>query len=630
MAPFGVFVVASDGVTRFANPGWLKFIGQSEEQACQGLWLDPIVPEDRISAQEGWKSLSREGGWFECEVRLNRGTESPCWVDIWMFSVPPSLASEGHHVGIAVDVTSHRRAETAIREREQFLSAVFENIPLMVFVKDAKELRFLRFNKAAEALLGIDREAMYGKNDFDFFAREQAEFFVRKDREVLNNGELVDIPEEPIESRDKGQRFLHTKKIPILDDRGVPRYLLGISEDITERKKVEEELRHAKDAADAASRAKSVFLANMSHEIRTPLHAILGFSEVLHQDGSLREKQSQALKAIRSSGEHLLSLIDDVLEVSRIEAGRLTLRSEPFDLPGVLAQIESMFRPRIEARSLQFQVTCDADAPRWVIGDGDRLRQVLVNLLGNAVKFTSTGRIGLSMHGPKDTDADRRIQIEVADTGVGIPREELDRLFEPFEQTEEGRRVGGTGLGLALSRQYIGLMGGSIEVCSNPGQGSRFVVSVPLQLAPESDSQSSAAVPSPPRALNSGLEQSRILIVDDEPLNRSVIKILLEPVGLEFEEASDGEEAIEILGRYRPDVILMDLRMEPMDGLEATRRIKAIPELSAVPIVAVTAGAFEEDREAAFAAGANDFIRKPFRRDELLKVLVRHVAVKPT
>ncbi|MBI3894029.1 MAG: response regulator [Candidatus Wallbacteria bacterium] len=512
-------------------------------------------------------------------------------------------------------------------ERETFFSAVFENIPLMVFVKDAEELRFVRFNRAAEELLGFSRADMIGKNDYDFFAKEQADFFVAKDREVLRNKTLVDIPEEPILTLKKGQRYLHTRKIPILDEQGNPVYLLGISEDITDRKAAQEALRQAKESADAANKAKSLFLANMSHEIRTPMNAILGFTQLLQHDPTATPDQLKSLDLIMASGEHLLSLINDVLEMSKIEAGRLVVDRIRFDLHAMLADVEAMFHLRAESKGLKLEFQVGSRVPRGLFVDQGKLRQILINLLGNAVKFTSAGGISVRVDALDTTGEETLLTVEVTDTGIGMRPAELERLFTPFEQTEGGRKAGGTGLGLAISREYARLMGGDITASSQPRVGSVFRVRLPVTtVLPE-------LVPSPPAparwlTVEPVRHESRVLVVDDQPVNRQLLLALMKPMGLTIREAENGEEAIRIFEEWQPHLVLMDLRMDGMDGLEATRRIKAMPGGADTPIIAVTAGAFEDERTSALAAGADAFVRKPFHKGDIVELLARFLDLR--
>jgi PAS domain S-box-containing protein len=401
------------------------------------------------------------------------------------------------------EITERQRAEHALRSSEQFLDSIVENIPNMIFVKDAQTLRFVRFNEAGESLLGYTREELIGKSDYDFFPKDEADFFTMKDREVLQNGALHDIPEETIHTRQLGVRVLHTKKLAISDNEGNAQYLLGISEDITERKHLEDLLRQrnaelvvAKERAEVANQAKSAFLTNMTHELRTPLNAILGYAQILAKDAHLSERQRNGLDTIRQSGEHLLNLITDLLDLSRIEAGKFELDTHAVNLPSFLHVIGDIIRIKAEQKGLAFHLYLGANLPTMVMLDERRLRQVLLNLLGNAVKFSNKGEVCLCVQKLMHSDAEVKLRFLVQDTGPGIPVDKLNAIFNPFEQVGDvQRRHGGTGLGLSISRQLVKLMGSDILVYSRLGAGSHFWFEL---TAPLGDKQ--ATQPSPDAA----------------------------------------------------------------------------------------------------------------------------------
>jgi PAS domain S-box-containing protein len=411
-------------------------------------------------------------------------------------------------------------------------------------------------------------------------------------------------------------------------------HLAGIA---IERKRTEEELYRAKEAAEAANRAKSQFLANMSHELRTPMNAILGFTQLMARDNTLSPQQHQSLSVINQSGEHLLSLINDVLEMSKIEAGRVVLNAAPFDLYGLVQSLREMFQGRAEAKRLGLSFEIAPEVPQYIVGDEGKLRQVLINLLGNAIKFTEAGQVSLSV-GLETVTAElaalsssHTLNFEVADTGPGIAPEVLPILFKPFVQARNHvPGEGGTGLGLAITRQFVQLMGGTIAVETTLGQGTRFSFDIDVTLAdPE-------AIPAPAQGrvvqrLAPNQPLYRILVVDDRAENREPLSQLLQSVGFATRTAVDGQEAVAQWQSWRPHLIWMDMRMPILDGYAATRRIRALEQQMRAPrckILAITASAFDDQRDEVFAAGCDDFVHKPFRTAVIFEKMADHIGVR--
>jgi two-component system, sensor histidine kinase len=379
------------------------------------------------------------------------------------------------------------------------------------------------------------------------------------------------------------------------------------------------ELQDALRQAEEHSQAKSRFLAMMSHEIRTPLHGILGMVDVLDQ-GELDEQQREYTSLIRGSGSHLLTLINDILDLSRVEAGQLDLGSQPFSLRGELDGIVRLLGVEARERGLDLRVVVDADLPDWVTGDAARLRQIVLNVAANALKFTPEGSVTLLARPRRPTDDDRTtVEIDVEDTGIGLPDDAGDFLFAPFEQGDATttRLFGGSGLGLAITRRLVEAMGGEITWSSEPGAGTRFRITLPL---PEAEAPS-PVVPSETCTTCSLGDGLTVLVVDDNSVNRLVATRLAERMGHTTEAAEDGPSALALLHERPFDVVLLDVRMPGMDGLEVTRTLRGLPLDPQPFVIAMTAGAYADDERECLDAGMDAFLTKPFKVDDLRSLL---------
>ncbi len=429
------------------------------------------------------------------------------------------------------------------------------------------------------------------------------------------------------------------------DGHGKVGRMLGLRMDIDAQKRAEEELRHyreqleetveqrtaelrlARDAAEAANRAKSMFLANMSHELRTPLNAILGFSHMMQHTAGLSPIQYQNLEIINRSGAHLLTLINDVLELAKIESGKLQLDIAPFDLAHMVQDVSHMMQLRAQQKGLQLVLESASELPQYIEGDEARLRQVLVNLVENGIKFSREGQVTIRLG--SETEATPRLLIEVEDTGPGIEPQEQQQLFQPFVQAAEGRAAGGTGLGLAVTRQFVQLMGGHIGVESTPGKGSCFRIQLPLTVA-KAWAVSKVGPIAHPVVLGvlPGQPTYRILIAEDQQDNQLLLTRLMVELGLETRVANNGEECLRIFEAWQPDLIWMDRRMPVMDGVEATRRIRQLRTGKPVKIIAVTASAFDEEQPEMLASGMDGVIRKPYQFDEIYDCLAQQLGLQ--
>ncbi len=693
------------------------------------------------------------------------------------------------------------RAEQDSHDARALLTSIIDNLPHMIFVKDAKTLKFIRLNRAGEELLGYRQEELLGKSDYDFFPKREADFFTSMDREVLRDGRVVDIPEETIETKHRGQRILHTKKLPIYGPDGTPEYLLGISEDITEqksikhaeqrralmlelqqfalcelakheaiytgnldqafevlteigsrvlgvertsvwildeqgttlrllnlfehtparhtsgailkaedypayfralaeeeyavaahdaatdartrdfartylqplgigamldapirlngqvagvvcnehvggprrwtpeevhfanslttfatlameahqRKEADQELRLAKEAAEVASRAKSEFLASMSHEIRTPMNAIIGMADLLWET-SLNPEQRKYLRIFRRAGGTLLNLINDILDLSKVEAGRLELESIDFDLSEMIDKAIEILAMRANEKGLELACHLAPDVPCSLIGDPTRLTQILINLIGNALKFTDKGSVIVRVMNDPEVAVPGAIRFSVTDTGIGISPDKLDAIFESFTQAHASisRRYGGTGLGLAISKHLAERMNGRIWVESTVGAGSTFHCAVRLAVQPR------PAVHRPLAHIN--LAGVRALVVDDHPTNLLILRETLAAWGARVTEAAGGEAALTELGHAVQagapyELLLLDCHMPGMNGFHVAEAIKASGLGTGLTIIMLTSDHWADDIARTYDLGLGGYLVKPIRRADLFQAI---------
>jgi PAS domain S-box-containing protein len=573
----------------------LKDIGPLEE--IPDLLADLTSPSADREGTKTWQHRTKAGSIIDVEVK----------------SLPISFGGKAARLVLANDVTARKRGEDELRRMEKFLDSIVENIPDMIFVKEAKELRFVRLNKAGQELLALAKDQVLGKTAYDLFPKKQADCFTEEDRLVLEKGQPVDIAEEEIATRN-GRRLLHTKKIPILNEKGEPAYLLGVSTDITEQVRGEKALKQAKEEADRANRAKSEFLSRMSHELRTPMNAILGFAQLLEMD-ELSAEQEEGVSHIIRGGRHLLDLINEILDLSRIEAGRMSLSSEPVEVSEVLRETIELVGPLAAGREVRLITPAGCD--HYVLADRQRLKQVLINLVSNSIKYNRPGGLVTLTC---DVEG-HRVRISVIDTGIGIPAERLAELFTPFERLGAERSdIEGTGLGLAVSKGLVEAMEGAMGVESGIGQGTTFWIEFPLTESPLVSAQVAEEEVEIPSA-SSG-EKHRVLYIEDNLSNlRLIERVLLRRPAIELLAARTGVQGLEVAGQHFPDLILLDLNLPDIDGREVLQRLKTDPRCSAIPVVVLSADAIRGQRDRLLRAGAVEYLTKPLNVKKFLQVL---------
>lgn len=522
---------------------------------------------------------------------------------------------------VAVAVQRHQ-AEAALARAEQRYRSIFENALEGLYVT-TPEGRFVSANPALARMLGYDSpvELLVAVNDI------QRQLYVHKERReeffalIQRTDQVADFESE-IFRRDGSTLWISESVRVVRNALGGVDHFEGVATNITVKREAARALQMAKEAADATSRAKSYFLASVSHELRTPLNGILGYTQILRRDLALSGKQREGVRVIHESADHLLALINDVLDLSKIEAGRIELHVADIELPGFAGGVERVFTPRAREKSILFETALAPELPRWVRGDEQRLRQVVFNLLSNAVKFTKAGGVVFAVE-PAEGGAFR---FSVSDTGPGISPEDQVKLFEPFTQVgnQASAAASGTGLGLAISRSLVERMGSQLRVESRPGRGSRFWFDVVLPVATDAR----PTVVTSRRIVGYAGPRRRVMVVDDNATNRAVLVDMLAPLGFELTEVPSGEAALAEAEKTAPDLVLMDLRLPGgMDGLEATRRLRRTDRGRAAKIVAVSASAYDLDRSECFAAGGDAFLAKPFREEELWAVLERELGL---
>ncbi len=507
------------------------------------------------------------------------------------------------------------KSEAARKENEYRLNAILDNSTALIYIKDL-EGRYIMANKRFKTFFGLTDELVIGETDYDFNPKELADYFNQTDKRVINSLRPIET-EEMIETP-WGVRNLLLLKFPLLTPDGDLLGVSGIATDVTDKTEMQKQTIAALQKAESAQQIQEQFLANMSHEIRTPMNGIQGMTKLLLET-KLSEEQKRFTNLISRSLNNLVVIVNNVLDFSNLQAGKLVLDNIAFDVADLLEELKKYFEPALNNKQLDFKLVIDKDVPKLVKGDSFRLKQILTNLIGNAIKFTNTGNISLQVSIQKQNEQLADLRFVLSDTGIGIPADKLETIFESFAQA--GKKIssgyGGAGLGLSISKGLIELQGGQISVTSEPGMGSVFTFHIPFHVEKK---QEAAASENDYETLLSG---KKILVAEDNAVNQRLIEFVLKKVHIDVDFANNGKEAIERCEKNPVyDLIIMDLQMPEMDGYEATIYLRETLKLR-IPIIAMTATALKEDQDRSAEVGMNDFMLKPFDFNDLYARLIR-------
>jgi|GEM_PF-1836500 len=624
----GIYQTTTDGRFSSVNPALARMHGYASpaEMIAAVSDIATQVYADTEDRNRLLQLLAQHNRVDNFETRLRHKDGHTFWVLLNSFVLRDKAGHIHGYEGACVDITERKLAEQALQQSEANYRGIFENALEGVF-RSIPEGCYLAVNPAMARMHGYVDPAEMVAAVTDMASQVYVDPQDRRNilKSLAETGR-VETYEYQARHKDGHAFWVLLNGRTVKDSDGRLLYFEGSCLDITEHRRLAE-LQAAKQQAEVANRAKSVFLANMSHEIRTPMNAILGFTQLLLRDTAITPAQRERLQTVDRNGEYLLALLNDILEISKIEAQRATLRLGPCDLRVMARDLYALFSPRTAARGVVLAFDGISNLPAQVVGDEGKIRQILVNLLGNAVKFTEHGRIVLRLRALRDDDAHWLLHAEVEDTGPGIAPDELHRLFQQFEQASAGRRAGtGTGLGLVISRSYARMMDGDIAVRSVEGHGSVFTVTLRLGVAAGPDTATPPPSTGRPLRLAAGQPPCPILVVDDQDDSRNMLRELLAGLGFEVSAVANGAEAVSAVRNSTPRAIVMDLRMPVMDGIEATRRIREIDRTGQVRILGLSASVLREGGEP--MPGVDDFLGKPFRDDELLERLRRLLGVR--
>lgn len=621
----------SSGNTYF-SPRWKRMLGYKDSELPNRIesFYKILHAED---TEKVWQTLgaylSQKISNYELEFRVLHKDGSLCWILSRGVALWDEKETPYRMVGSHTDITERKQTEIALQESEERWQLALEGTGDGIWDWNLKTNEIVVSSRLAEMLgYELDEISYYLGLWNDSLHPDDRDRVIECQQAHLDRKTPSFAAEYRLRCKDGSYLWILDRGQALWDEEGRPTRMVGSYTDIRDRKQAEAALKTAKEAAEAANQAKSEFLANMSHELRTPLNAILGFTQLMGYDTTLDPDNQRYIKIVSRSGEHLLALINDILEMSKIEAGRASLKETRFDLHRLLDNLQKMLQLRAQSKGLQLIFDRASDVPQYVKTDESKLRQVLINLLGNAIKFTQDGKAILKVAVGESAGKNLNLIFDIEDTGEGIATDEMENLFKAFSQTKSGlKSQQGTGLGLPISQKFVKLMGGQIAVQSQVGQGSRFTFKIQVRHARtpgDSTSPSHREI----KGLAPNQPQYRILVAEDRADSCFLLVTFLEKLGFEVKVAKNGAEAVDLWECWQPHLIWMDMQMPVMDGYEATQRIKARAEGQQTIIIALTASAFEEQRQTILSVGCDDFARKPFKLEELLEKMSQHLGVQ--
>ena len=620
LSPAGIFRTDGEGVCNYVNPAWCAMAGLTEEDALGPGWRKAVHPDDLDGLTQGWFAAVGEGERFRGEFRWLHKNSSVVWVDA---VAQPEFDDDGNvrgYIGVVLDVTDRKRFEKEIAERDEQLSLLAKNATDAVF-RVALDGTCLYASPSAQDVLGMPGEQLIGSNALDGFHPDDEER-MKSLFDDLRCGRIAKIVaayrwRAPGDEGD--YRWLEANAGLVKEHQSDAAKEVSVSiRDIGDRKKMELDLVAARKTAETAAAAKATFLANMSHEIRTPMNGVVGFTELLLA-GELSPEQREKAQLIADSGRVMMQILNDILDVSKIDAGQMKIVREPIDLRQKLNSCMKLLEPTAIQKGLDFELLVADDVPSRVMADPLRLRQILTNLVGNAIKFTSEGMVRCRAFMEPGADSQDMLCIAVEDSGIGIPADRREAIFREFSQADEStaRIFGGTGLGLTISSELAKLMDGELLVSSEQGHGSVFTLRIPLLKVEEGQIEAETRASSDRELAYA--RPPRILVAEDHDINQALIVSMASHLGLTIDIAPNGAEAVRMVMTSRTanepyDLVLMDVQMPIMDGIEATRSLrKAGITADELPILAQTANAYSDDVERCLAAGMQGHLAKPIR-----------------